>query len=164
MQQPRDCDENGTEYVETHAGGQSGRMDLQVEISRVVGSYGEWDGRLRTAAAWERGAAVNPPPRAGILVNMHGLARIDPKDKAVRAPENRPNSPVLGPGLAAVIGIVAGDAKSRSITVVAQHRLIPANHSISPHCAGIAQAIANIDDLGNRWPGEQLLICPNAKC
>ncbi len=112
----------------------------------------------------KRGAAVGPPPGARILVDVNLLAGLDLKDQAVRAPENGLDRPVFCPGLAAIPGILASQAKRGCVAVVAEHRLVASDHTVASHGARVTQAVPHIDDVGNRRPRKQVRAGPNAEC
>src|SRR5208282_4139928 len=59
--------------------------------------------------------------------------------------------PSLDPGLTAIIRVFSGAAERGSVASIAQHRLVPFDHAITSHGAGIAKTVAGIDNIRDGW-------------
>jgi hypothetical protein len=89
--QPRDGEERDAGYVQSDTECQTWGNNSQFEPPEAISPGDKGDHWLGAAAVREGGPAIDPPPRAGILVDVDLLAGWDPKDEAVRAPEDRPD-------------------------------------------------------------------------
>src|SRR3954470_22194247 len=97
-------------------------MDPQVDPTRVVGAGDEREERLGAPATGERRPAVDPPPRAGVLVEEDLLAGRDAEDDAVGTPEDRPDRPPIRPGLATIVRVLPGPPERGGVAPVSpQH-------------------------------------------
>jgi hypothetical protein len=94
-------------------------------MAAVVGADDEGGHELLEGAVGEGGAAVGPPPRAGILVDVDLLAGLDLEDDPVRAPGGRLDPAGVGPRRAAVVGILPRPAERGDVSENAGRTAIP---------------------------------------
>src|SRR5208282_6777226 len=116
---------------------------LEFEPAILVGQGNERHHQLCTSPAGECLPPVNPPPRAGILVDLDLLPRIELEDNPVGTPEDWLDRSGLGPGLALVIRIFPRPAKRRGVATITQHRLVSPDHAIATQHTRVAQAVPN---------------------